>query len=540
MNSSTPATNLPKPQLGASGSWTPTPTPGNYLPTAPAPAPMVGPQQPAPVARPVAAPVSAQPMFSQAQVAANQQSDLQKYFPGLAAPTSMSSQNYSINPGPTIASSSANPATTTQDALSAAASARQSLLNGTASANKVPSDGLYGSVINGIFNSSQYSPQEVSALDQYNQTQAKIIQTQLAARRQILDLQQNGAITKAEGAGFLSESQRRSDAQLADLAASQAGNTLSLQTLGMLRQNQLGAYQNIAGLIKPEQLAPGSSLVNPITGQATANGMGASPQVVAQQAATFISQDEATGNLQINSDGTINQAYYQNKAQSYYQNGLIPGATSQSGGAALPGGSTTSPGLPPNIANQPYVIPATSNTPQYINLGRVPPGQQQYVATVAGQNGIPVLSADDASNVQGIQYTQNALKPLEEVMNKTLLPGILGRGANIVKNTLNNIFQNQPDLVAFNQARSTAIKVIQSLAAGSGSGFRLTQPEIETATSNMPNATDNLETAQTKLAYVKSFLTNELNLKITGNANNYTAPKTGGSSSSNSSSIFNF
>lgn len=453
-------------------------------------------------------------------------------------------QNYSINPGPTIGSNSTNGTMTTADALAAAASARAGLMNGTAPAGTVPSDNLYQSVVNGIFNASQYSPQELSALDQYNQTQAKIIQTQLAARRQILDLQQSGQITKAEGAAFITEAQRRSDAQLADLAASQAGNTLSLQTMGMLRQNQLGAYQNIASLIKPEQVAPGSTLVNPINGAPTYQGMGASPATIAGQAATFIAQDEATGNLNLNPDGTINQQYYQNKAQSYYSNGLIPGQNQggASNGTVVGGPTSGVAALPPNVANQPYVIPASQNAPAYINLGRVPTGQQQYVATVAGKAGIPVLSADDASNVQGIQYTQQALQPLEQVMNQVLAPGVTGRGINVAKNFINDIFQNQPQLVAFNQARSTAIKVIQSLAAGSGSGFRLTQPEIDTATNNMPTANDNLETAQTKLAYVKSYLANELNLKITGNANNYVPPNTnnGGTVNVNPFSPSNF
>lgn len=529
---------IPAPQVSTGNSGTQTSTPA-YSITAPQPLSLgnllgVKTANAQTISQPPVAISSPAGPGSASAASAQQASDLQQYFPNLA--TSMQPRPFSINPGPTINSSSANSTYTSQDALNAAANARNALFNGSAPAGQIPSDSLYSSVVNGIFNASQYTPQEQSALQSYNSTQDQILQTQLAQRRQVQQLQEDGSITKEQAQGFITEANRRSNQDLANLSTIQSGNTLSLQTLGMLRQNQLGAYQNISSLIKPEQVAPGSTLVNPVTGQSTYQGMGASPQVIAQQASTFISQDEATGNLQLNQDGTINQAYYQNKAQSYYNNGLIPNAQqNSSGGVSQAGGQgqTGVASLPPNIANQPYVIPASGNAPAYINLGRVPTGQQQYVATTAGNAGIPVLSADDASNVQGIQYTQQALQPLETVMNQVLAPGVTGRGLNIAKNFINNIFQNQPELVAFNQARSTAIKVIQSLAAGQGSGFRLTQPEIDTATSNMPSATDNLETAQTKLQYVKSYLANELNLKITGNANNYVAP---GSQSANNSS----
>lgn len=316
-------------------------------------------------------------------------------------------------------------------------------------------------------------------------------------------------------------------------------NLVNLETTPVLTADQMSAanalsalnsQQSFAQNINPfqNQLSPGNQAYNPTNNAPVTSGAGASPATVADQAQAFIAQDQSTGNLVTNSDGTINQAYYQQKAQQYYSTGGAAGGTNGQVGApssATGGIPTTGAGsLPANIASQPYVIPASGNSPAYINLGRVPAGQQQYVATVAGKAGVPVLSADDASNVQGIQYTQQALQPLEQVMNQVLQPGILGRGLDIGKTLINNAFENQPQLVAFNQARGTAIKVIQSLVAGSGSGFRLTQPEIDTAVDNMPNSTDNLETAQTKLAYVKSYLANELNLKLTGNSNNYVSP----------------
>lgn len=414
---------------------------------------------------------------------------------------------------------------------------KAALMNTQQGMNLVPSDNYMSQIYQGLLNNSQYTDQEKQLIQSNNDLTAKIYNTQLAERRQIQALQENGQITKEQAAGFISESQRRADQQNADQAGLAMFNTAQLKALADIRGNQLTAFQNAGQFLNQatQQVAPGSTLYNPALGGTVFQGNGASPSQIAQQASTFIAQDQATGNLQLNADGTINQQYYQQAARQYFNGGA------QAGGAQLGmgGGLMSQPtnGLPPNIANQPYVIPGTANTPSYINLGRVPKGQEQYVAQVAGAAGMPVLDANDSENVQGIQKTLQAIQPLEEVMNKTLSSGVFGRGVNIAKNAINNIFQNQPELVAFNQARTTAINVIQGLAAGAGSGFRLTQPEIDTATSNMPVATDNLETAQAKLTYVKSYLQNQLMIKITGNANNLANP---GQTSNNSGNIWSW
>lgn len=460
---------------------------------------------------------------SAATAATQQASDLAKYFPELAGVSggivnNLAPVKYSIGTNPTISSGSFAPATTA-DALSARSDAANGMMNGTS--NGVPST----SFLQSLFGNAQSAAGDVT--------------TSAAAMNQ-QRLAQLNAVESAYTQGGMTTGGR--DAAINDINQ-RFGNTFSTLEVGNQAANaNFDAYSKFySTFMQPQNVAPGSTLVTPL-GQPIYQGSGASPQTIAQQASTFIAQDEATGNLQLSPDGTINQQYYQNKANSYYQNGLVQGQQAGTAPSQPATGATGVAALPPNIANQPYVIPASGTAPAYINLGRVPTGQQQYVSTTAGAAGIPVLSADDASNVQGIQYTQQALQPLEQVMNQVLQPGVLGRGINIAKNAINSIFQNQPDLIAFNSARSTAIKVIQSLAAGSGSGFRLTQPEIDTATDNMPLATDNLETAQTKLQYVKSFLANELNLKITGNANNYASPasQSTGAATSNPFSASNF
>ena len=455
---------------------------------------------------------------------------------------------FNVNTGSTVPSNYANSNTTIQDALNLQRQQQNAMINGT-NPSLYPTQGNTQAMTaaqqyytQDLPNANLFTPDQQQTYQNYVASQQALQARAYQTKKQINDLYQSGTMTKDQADQAAQDIQRENDTQMAALTLAGQGAQLDYNTMQMARSNNIAALQAEAPYYSPMQVSPGNSVVSPGSGSTMYQGSGASPATIAQQASTFIAQDEATGNLNINPDGTINQQYYQNKAQSYYQNGIgqftsqssqqSPTQTGQQGGQ-----QTGVAALPPNIANQPYVIPASQNAPAYINLGRVPAGQQQYVATTAGNAGIPVLSADDASNVQGIQYTQQALQPLEQVMNQVLAPGVLGRGVNVAKNFINNIFQNQPELVAFNQARSTAIKVIQSLAAGSGSGFRLTQPEIDTATDNMPTANDNLETAQTKLQYIKSYLANELNLKITGNANNYTPPGSQSSGGSSSSSV---
>lgn len=430
-------------------------------------------------------------------------------------------QSYSINPGPTINSSSMNPTLSTADALAAAARARAGLMGGTGPQNHVPSDGLYQNVINGIFNASQYSPQELSALDQFNQTQGKIIQTQLAARRQIKDLQESGQITKAEGSAFLTEAQRRSDAQLADLAASQAGNTLSLQTLGLMRQNQLGAFQNIAGMLKPTEVAPGSTLVNPVTGQPTYQGNGASPATVMQTAQQLATMAIQSGTMQYNPDGTPNLQPYLEQAQSYYQTHNMVGGGQA--GTGTPGAAPQGGGLPPQL--QTYL---TASGGAIINEDKVPANQQAIIQQLAAQNGVPYLKSGDLDKYQSILVTQENLKNMQVVSDRILSSGLGGRTVGALWNQISGALQLNPDVASFKAWRDTAVNTIQALAGGQGSGFRLNQAEINLAANNLPTITDNLETAKAKMTIVNDMLGRWQNQILRGNPN-AGAPGSGGS-----------
>ena len=174
---------------------------------------------------------------------------------------------------------------------------------------------------NDIYNTSQYSPQEVSALKNFADLQTKINATQLATRRQIKQLQENGLMTKEQAQGFISEEQRRADAQLADLTLAQNAQSNTLDVLGKIRGNQLTAYQNLFSTLKGSEVSPGSTLYNPITG-VMYQGSGAAPAQIFQSAQTLKQNDQMTGQLHLTPQGTVDDNYYYNLAQQQLSGGM--------------------------------------------------------------------------------------------------------------------------------------------------------------------------------------------------------------------------
>ena len=156
-------------------------------------------------------------------------------------------------------------------ALQDAYNAKQAALRNGTEPNLIPSDSYYSNSIqqnlyNQVGSLSQYSPEEQQALQAKAENDAKIFNTLLATRRQVKQLQEDGTITKEQGVSFISEAQRRADAQMADQAALGTYLNSSLDVLGKIRGNQLTAAQNQFGMITPTQVGIGSTLYNPITG----------------------------------------------------------------------------------------------------------------------------------------------------------------------------------------------------------------------------------------------------------------------------------
>ena len=415
-------------------------------------------------------------------------------------------KNFTPTPvGNTVDSSYLSPGSL-QDLLDTRKAKEAAMMGGT-DTNLLPSDTLQGKIANQLYQSKLFTPDEQSLIQNGQDLVAQINAKKLAARRKATQLVENGTITKEQAQSFVAEEERRANNELADLSVQQDSNTAKLSALGLIRQNQVGALESIATMLKGSEVAPGSSVYNPITG-VQYQGQGASPSTILSAAQSLKQNDQMTGNLKLTADGNVDDSYYYSQAQGMFSGGMGGG---MSGGT--PGGTPS--GTPGQIPAQVQTYLNASGG-QYINEDRVPAGQRDIVRQLAAQNGVPFLSAGDVSSVQSIDYTQANLAKMSAVVDQVLFDGPVGKVGNIATATLNQFFPTSEVRTAFNANRETAIKAIQSLVAGSGSGFRLTQPEIDTTVSQMPTERDSLSVAKAKLAWVNSFLDTKRNLALTG------------------------
>lgn len=440
---------------------------------------------------------------------------------------SMAPQNFSVpNNGSTYTSDFLNP-----NSIQGLMSSLQELTtamntgkyqDGTDASGLFPTDSLQGNIANQLYQSRLYSPEEQSLISMGQDLTAQVNSKKLAERRKISQLLEDGSITREQATAFATETERRSNQELADLSVQQDSVTARLNALGLLRQNQVGALQGALTSLSGQEVAPGSSVFNPITGVQYQGG-GASPSTIQSTAQSLKQNDQMTGNLQMNADGTVNDAYYFAQAQQMYSGG---GYGSGAMGGANGGGQTGA--LPSQV--QTYL---NASGGQYINEDRVPAGQRDIVRDLAAKNGVPFLSAGDVASVQGIDYTKAAMGKLTTIVDQILGDGVSGKLGNIAKAAINNFFPTSEARTAFNAARETAIKQIQAIGSGTGSGFRLNQQEIDNAVSQMPLQTDTLSVAKAKIAWLNSFLDTKRSLALTGTIGPQTAApglnSTGGS-----------
>ncbi len=179
--------------------------------------------------------------------------------------------------------------------------------------------------------------------------------------------------------------------------------------------------------------------------------------------------------------------------------------------AITSGVSNVSANVPPVV--QKY-LETLNNIPnsEYINSNRVPDNLKNAIKNMAG-GVVPVLTDAEVSSVKSIATTATNLETMRDLSNKVLGSGALGRVGSSFTNWFDKTFQpNTPDsqtVARFRSFRETAVKNIQALAAG-GSGLRINQAEIDTATANLPTIYDSKEVANAKIDQVLSFLQNTL------------------------------
>lgn len=387
----------------------------------------------------------------------------------------------------------------------------QEMTNGT-NTNYTPSDSL----MKQLFESKQYTPQEMQTLQNFADMNTKITNTTLAERRQIKQLQEDGNLTTEGAKAFASESQRRADAHLADLAASQAGNTNDLNVMALIRGNQTSALQTLFDMTKGSQtLSPGQGLYS-ATGQQVAGAAGIAPQItsLAQQLYT---QSLTSGNTMINPQtgqpdfGAYLQQASQLTGLPLPQGTAGPSSSSQNGiatqGQTTPGGTYGSQGygnvnlIPQGF--QKYVVQTPLSDSQTVPLAfvqedKVPTALRDTMKSYAANAGIPYLDSQGTSAFYAAQQILNVVDAAKALSIRNLAKGPGGRVSNAVKAWANKYVQFNPDLSNFAQLNDAASKATTALAGGQGSGFRMNMGIIEAATANLPTANDSQETALTK------------------------------------------
>jgi len=436
------------------------------------------------------------------------------------------------NSGNTFNSNLLNTGTTRDQVYAALGDKQQALANGTDPSLQGTTG--YQKFISDYSNAVKITPEQQAAYTGQQQTQAKIQDIQRGLENRRAELTQNGALSPAQVEADMKQYTTQANSQIADLMSQNRDYTLTFNSLEQQRKNTLDAFQVQAPFYKPTDISPGSQLIDPSTGQIITQGTGVSPQQIQSTAASLEQSAVANGTIQRLPDGSVDHQFYNQQAQQLIRQSY--GMSSGIGGSISSGGSPvnqdSASGLPPVV--QQYVING-ANGVQYINEDKIPAAQRDYVKQQAAANGVAYLTGEDISKYRNIEVTSSNLDNLQAVVQKVNTPGVVGRTLGAGINTLQSIFQTNQDISSFGLWRDTAINTIQALAGGSGSGFRLNQAEIDTATGNLPTIRDNIETANNKINLLRGFLSKWQSELLHGNPNEKIG--TGSSTTGNSSFV---
>jgi len=243
---------------------------------------------------------------------------------------------------------------------------------------------------------------------------------------------------------------------------------------------------------------------NPTTGQVETTLAGNIGQQK-QYTSTSVNQDPMTGNLiftGVRQDGTI-------------ENQILGGGQSGAGVQTVSQG-----GVPFQLQGSTATAP---NGQMYVNQDKLTPGLERAQTIAAKNAGIPVLSQSEVQTVRDVEYVKSSIEKVQDTISTILSPGLEGRVKGLTVNPIKEFLQSDTQIATFQVYRDAAIKIIQSLAGGTGSGLRLNQAEINTAITNIPTINDNYETAAKKLQLVNSLLDSKVDTLFPN------SPKTGGS-----------
>lgn len=157
------------------------------------------------------------------------------------------------------------------------------------------------------------------------------------------------------------------------------------------------------------------------------------------------------------------------------------------------------------------LINETDSGNQWLDSTNVPQKQKSQLMQYAKDNGMIVADKNNADRLKAAKEVFLGFKDLEDVMGKYLYPGtdLQGTASTAAHNMWMAGTQQNEDLASFGNSAMLALRDLQALASGMGSGLRITREEYRRMVNNFPKITDNLPTAQRKLAWEKKFLQNK-------------------------------
>lgn len=145
-------------------------------------------------------------------------------------------------------------------------------------------------------------------------------------------------------------------------------------------------------------------------------------------------------------------------------------------------------------------------------LDQLPQSTQGAIQQYAAKAGIPWLDQQDVSNIKAIGNVYQAVQGMQVLIKENLNHGFLGGVWDSLKSGINSVTSQNafPDLAKFNAYRDVAIKAVQALAGGSGSGLRLNTGEIMASTQTLADSGDSIETANNKISVLMNLLDTDL------------------------------
>lgn len=189
-----------------------------------------------------------------------------------------------------------------------------------------------------------------------------------------------------------------------------------------------------------------------------------------------------------------------------YRAGLV--ATGGVGGLGGIGGGPAGGASPIEQDILRQVVTAPSGT-KLVDLTNVPTKQHMLALDIARRNNLIVSDKGTIDRVKTIKEVLQGLDDMQSVLQKYLPTTAGGRIVSAPANLAAAWSGANPELSAFGQTRLLAIRNIQGLAAGQGSGFRLNQAEVNASTRNWPKITDSLPMAQAKIDWERRFYQNK-------------------------------